>query len=183
MKIHRLHCWRVTPRDAIRIQEQIQKEVVARGRVRAPILVAGADATFDMARRRVCAAVVVLSFPALKPVETVIHGERLSFPYIPGLLAFREAPALLHAFEKVRCNPDLVFIDGHGLSHPRAAGIACHIGLLLDRLVIGCAKSLLPGTYQDPAALRGASAPYIARQVTSSPRLFGHAITYGRCLF
>ena len=66
-------------------------------------------------------------------METVVHQERISFPYIPGLLSFREAPALLHAFEKIRHDPDVVFIDGHGMSHPRAAGIACHIGVCLDK--------------------------------------------------
>jgi deoxyribonuclease V len=119
--------------------------------------VAGADAAFDLESRRVCAAVVVLTFPSLEPVETVVHQESLSFPYIPGLLSFREAPALLHAFEKVRHNPDVVFIDGHGLSHPRAAGIACHIGVCLDKPTIGCAKSLLVGTYQTPGFSRGAA--------------------------
>jgi deoxyribonuclease V len=124
-----------------------------------PALVAGADAAFDLQQRRVFASVVVLAFPSLEPVETVAHQERLSFPYVPGLLSFREAPALLHAFEKVRHNPDAVFIDGHGLSHPRAAGIACHIGVCLDKATIGCAKSLLFGIHRSPGPSRGATTP------------------------
>jgi len=159
MKVHRFHSWDVTPAEAIRIQQQMRERVIRRGAVPAPEFVAGADAAFDIAAHRVYAAVVVLRFPSLEPVETVVTVSRLSFPYIPGLLSFREAPALLRAFAKVRHDPQVVFIDGHGVSHPRAAGIACHIGLSLDRPVIGCAKSLLTGAYKEPALSRGASSP------------------------
>jgi deoxyribonuclease V len=159
MKIHRFHSWRLTPREAIRVQEQLRAKVMARGRVPNPKWVAGADAAFDLQAQRIVAAVVVLTFPALEPVETVVHRERLAFPYIPGLLSFREAPALLHAFERIRRKPEVIFIDGHGLSHPRAAGIACHIGVCLETPTIGCAKSLLVGTYRTPGPSRGAIAP------------------------
>jgi len=157
MKVSTFHKWNVTPREAVRIQEQLRRKVLSSGRVPGPALVAGADAAFDLETRQVFAAVVVLAFRALEPVETVVHQERLSFPYIPGLLSFREAPALLHAFEKVRHNPDVVFIDGHGLSHPRAAGIACHIGVCLDKPTIGCAKSLLVGRHRAPGLSRGST--------------------------
>lgn len=156
MKIRSFHSWDVTPQEAILVQKQLRAEVLARGRVPSLKLVAGADAAFDLQALRVVAAVVVLTFPALEPVETVVHQERLSFPYIPGLLSFREAPALLHAFEKVRHNPKVVFIDGHGLSHPRSAGIACHIGVCLDKPTIGCAKSLLVGKHRALGLSRGA---------------------------
>jgi deoxyribonuclease V len=158
MKIHRFHSWNVTSREATQVQEQLRAKVVARGRVPSLSLVAGADAAFDLRAQRIFAAVVVLTFPALEPVESVTHQERLSFPYIPGLLSFREAPALLHAFEKVRHNPDVVFIDGHGLAHPRAAGIACHVGVCLDKPTIGCAKSLLVGKHRALGPSRGAVA-------------------------
>ncbi|MFO0698577.1 MAG: deoxyribonuclease V [Nitrospira sp.] len=157
MKIYRFHSWGVTPREAVKIQEQLRIKVIAQGRVLKPKLVAGADAALDLEAGQVCAAVVVLTFPSLEPVETVVHWERLSFPYIPGLLSFREAPALLHAFEKVRHNPDVIFIDGQGLSHPRSAGIACHLGVCLNKPTIGCAKSLLVGTYRAPGLSRGAA--------------------------
>jgi deoxyribonuclease V len=159
MKIHRFHSWHLTPQEAIKVQEELRAKVIARGRVSNPKLVAGADAAFDLRAQRIMAAVVVLTFPALEPVETIVHQERLAFPYIPGLLSFREAPALLHAFEKLRHNPDVIFIDGHGLSHPRAAGIACHVGLCLDKPTIGCAKSLLVGTHRAPGLVRRATAP------------------------
>ena len=157
MNIRRFHSWDVTPQEAIRIQERLRAKVIARGRVSGPTLVAGADAAFDLQAELVFAAVVILAFPSLEPVETVVHRERLSFPYIPGLLSFREAPALLQTFKKVRHNPDVIFVDGHGLSHPRAAGIACHVGLCLDKPTIGCAKSLLVGTHRVPGISRGAS--------------------------
>ena len=157
MKIRRFHSWDVTPQEAILVQERLRAKIIAHGRLPTPKLVAGADAAFDLQTGRVFAAVVVLTFPALEPVETVVHQERLSFPYIPGLLSFREAPALLHTFEKVRHDPDVIFIDGHGLSHPRAAGIACHVGLCLDKPTIGCAKSLLVGTHRIPGLSRGAA--------------------------
>jgi deoxyribonuclease V len=159
MKVYSFHEWELNQAEAIRIQEELRAKVIPHGRLSSPALVAGADAAFDRQAERVFAAVVVLTFPTLKLVETVVHQERLSFPYIPGLLAFREAPALLRAFEKVRHDPDVVFIDGHGLSHPRAAGIACHIGVCLDKPTIGCAKSLLVGTYRAPGLSRGSDRP------------------------
>jgi len=158
MKIHRFHSWDVTPREAVRIQEQLREKVIRSGRLSSPTLVAGADAAFDLRAKRVFAAIVVLTFPTLETVETVVHQERLSFPYIPGLLSFREAPAILHAFEKVRRDPDVVFVDGHGLSHPRSAGIACHVGVCLNKPTIGCAKSLLIGLHRLPGVSRGSDA-------------------------
>ncbi|MDH4301557.1 MAG: deoxyribonuclease V [Nitrospira sp.] len=140
------------------MQERLRGKVVLRGRISSPKFVAGADAAFDLEAGRVFAAVVVLAFHSLEPVETLVHKERIAFPYIPGLLSFREAPALLHAFEKVRHDPDVVFIDGHGLSHPREAGIACHVGVCLNKPTIGCAKSLLVGTYRAPGLSRGTAA-------------------------
>jgi len=155
LHVHRFHSWKVTPREAVAIQEQLRAKVIPRGRVGRPKLVAGADAAFDKDSDVVYVSVVVLAFPSLEPVETVILKDHASFPYIPGLLSFREAPALLRAFMKLKSDPDVIFIDGHGLSHPRSAGIACHIGLSLNRPVIGCAKSVLVGTYKDPGPSRG----------------------------
>ncbi|HXX74439.1 MAG TPA: deoxyribonuclease V [Nitrospiraceae bacterium] len=157
MNVSLFHPWNVTPQEAVQIQEQLRRKVLSRGRVPRPALVAGADAAFDLESRLVFAAVVVLSFPDLERVETVIHRDRCTFPYIPGLLSFRESPALLHAFARLRHDPDVIFIDGHGLSHPRSAGIACHIGISVDRPVIGCAKSKLTGEFREPGLARGAT--------------------------
>ena len=156
MQVHRFHSWKVTPQKAIQIQEQLRGKVISQGRVVRPRLVAGADVAFDKTSDWVYACVVVLSFPNMEVVEVALHQDYTLFPYLPGLLSFREAPPLLCAFKKLHHTPDVIFIDGHGLSHPRAAGIACHIGVLLDRPVIGCAKSVLIGTYADLARSRGA---------------------------
>jgi deoxyribonuclease V len=156
MRAHPFHSWQVTPREAIEIQKHLCEKVIARGRVPAPKLVAGADCAFDKTTDRIYVAVVVLSFPDLEPVETVTCSDRVRFPYVPGLLSFRETPALLRAFAKLRHEPDVLFVDGQGLAHPRSAGIACHLGVLLDRPTIGCAKSLLVGSYRAPSQPRGA---------------------------
>lgn len=163
MNVRQFHSWTVTPREAVRIQEQIRALVIPRGRAPRPKLVAGADAAFDLRAGVVYAAVVVLAYPDLEILETVVSRDRLSFPYVPGLLSFREAPALLRAFSKLRHEPDIVFVDGHGLSHPRSAGLACHIGLCLEKPTIGCAKSRLIGTSREPGPKRGATSPLLSR--------------------
>jgi len=153
VQVHHFHSWDVTPKEAIQIQQQLRTKVMPHGKVATPSLIAGADVAF--VEDTAVACVVVLSFPRLDIVETVVHKEKVSFPYIPGLLSFRETPALAQAFGKLQYEPDLIFIDGQGLAHPRAAGIACHIGVILDRPTIGCAKSLLFGTYKEPKQARG----------------------------
>jgi deoxyribonuclease V len=155
MRAHPFHRWNVTPREAVEIQKHLREKVIAKGRVPPPRLVAGADCAFDKTSDRIHVAVVVLSFPDLEPVETVTGSDRVRFPYVPGLLSFRETPALLRAFARLRHEPDVLFVDGQGLAHPRSAGIACHLGVLLDRPTIGCAKSLLVGSYEEPSAARG----------------------------
>lgn len=156
MQVHHFHSWEVTPSEAIEIQQQLRAKVIPMGEVRSSRLVAGADVAFDNQAEMAYASVVVLEFPSLATLETATGKAHISFPYIPGLLSFRETPALLRAFENLTHDPDLIFIDGQGVSHPRGAGIACHIGVLLDRPVIGCAKSVLYGTYKEPEPSRGA---------------------------
>jgi deoxyribonuclease V len=155
MKISSVHSWEVTPKEAVQIQKQIQEKIIPYGKVKSVGLVAGADVAYDKQRNTTYAGVVVLRLTDLAIVETSIATCPTSFPYIPGLLSFREAPALVRALEKVQSDPDILFIDGHGISHPRSVGIASHIGLLIDRPVIGCAKSLLIGDYQEPDLPRG----------------------------
>lgn len=155
LAIHRFHPWNVTPTRAVQIQRRLRTRVVASGRVR-PACVAGADLAFFPGSDRVIASVVLLAYPSMKILETVVRLDRTSFPYVPGLLSFRETPPLLRAFQRLRQVPDLIFIDGDGLSHPRAAGIACHMGVLLDIPVIGCAKSILYGRFMEPRNRVGA---------------------------
>ena len=155
LAVHRFHPWNVTPRRAVQIQRRLSTLVVPSGRAQ-PTRVAGADLAFLPGSDRVIVCIVLLAYPSLEVLETVVRVDRTSFPYVPGLLSFRETPPLLRAFQRLRQAPDLIFIDGHGLSHPRAAGIACHIGVLLDRPVIGCAKSILYGRFTEPGKRFGA---------------------------
>lgn len=122
-----------------------------------PQLVAGVDISVR-SDRTARAAVVVLTFPGLTPVETRIADGILSFPYVPGLLTFREAPLILAACEMLSVGPDLILVDGQGMAHPRRFGIASHLGLLLDTPTIGCAKSRLCGCHETPADPAGSYA-------------------------
>ena len=155
MKISSFHSWDVSPKEAVQIQKQIREKIITYGKTKSVRLVAGADVAYDKKSNTTYAGVVVLRLKDLTIVETCIASCPISFPYIPGLLSFREVPALVQALEKVQKAPDVLFIDGHGISHPRSVGIASHIGLLIDRPVIGCAKSLLIGDYQEPDLPRG----------------------------
>lgn len=124
-------------------------------------LVAGADVSFSKGSDAVYAAVVVLSFPELHPIEEKTAAGSAAFPYIPGFLTFREGPVLASAFEKIETSPDVILFDGQGIAHPRGLGIASHLGLLLDRPSIGCAKSVLVGKYAQPGMSRGSFTPLV----------------------
>jgi deoxyribonuclease V len=145
-----------TASEAIEIQKSLRERVVRSGTVR-PRVVAGADVSYkgDAAR----AVFVVLR--DLEPVEQVVVDESVPFPYIPGLLSFREIPPLLTAWKKLRTRPDVVIVDGHGIAHPRRLGIASHLGLVLGVPTIGCAKSRLCGEHAEPRPERGAWTPLV----------------------
>lgn len=155
MRIRRLHHWRVTPASAIRLQTQLAEKVIIRPTKRPIRLIAGMDCAYSHDQRLIYAAVVVLDAQTLDPVDKAIAIKPLSFPYIPGLLSFREGPAMLKACDRLRSCPDLVFVDGQGIAHPRRLGVASHIGLLLARSTIGCAKRRLSGQYIEPGRSRG----------------------------
>jgi deoxyribonuclease V len=151
--------WNLTPRQAMHLQERLRARLILRDWF-APIrFVAGADLAFDPATDWAVAGVIVYQFPELEEVERARAWRKLHFPYVPGLLSFRETPVLLAAFKRLRTEPDLILIDGHGRAHPRRFGIACHVGLLLDKPTIGCAKSLLVGHFQEPGPHQGATSP------------------------
>lgn len=117
---------------------------------------AGVDASYYQGM--VCAAVIVLDFPHLKPIEQAVVEFPLSFPYIPGLLSFREAPGILAALKQLSQLPDVLIVDGHGQAHPRRFGLACHLGVWLDLPTIGCAKSILIGELAPLGAKVGSTA-------------------------
>jgi deoxyribonuclease V len=158
MKVRRLrHRWDVSPRRAIAMQRALAGRVRPHGTGHRIRLVAGLDAAF--AADRCVAAAVVWDVVERRVVEEAVAWRRLRFPYVPGLLSFREAPALLAALRKLRTDPDALMCDGHGLAHPRRFGIACHVGVITGAPTIGCAKSLLVGSHGIPGPLRGSRVP------------------------
>ncbi len=158
MRVRTLHSWRVGARAAAAIQERLRARLRFPRARREARFVAGADISFSPGSERVFAGVVVLSWPALETIEERAAETRAAFPYVPGLLSFREIPALLPLFRALARTPDLVVCDGHGIAHPRRFGLASHLGLLLRRPAIGCAKSILVGTHAALGAERGARA-------------------------
>ena len=139
----------------MRLQLDLAPRVNREGRPHGVRLVAGVDISAPDKEGKARAAAVVLSYPELEMVELKVAREMLPFPYIPGLLAFREMPPILAALERLEEEPDLLLADGQGLAHPRRFGIACHLGLWLERPVVGCAKSLLLGTHGPLGEARG----------------------------
>ena len=156
MKIRELHGWNVTPAEAAAIQKDLASQISRRDETGMPRFIAGADISATRAHGAATAAVVVLSYPELEIVDSsVIKGET-GFPYVPGLLSFRESPLVLRACEKLKVDFDLLLVDGQGIAHPRRMGLASHLGLLLDKPTIGCAKSRLLGSYTEPDEKAGA---------------------------
>jgi deoxyribonuclease V len=162
MKISQRHPWPTTVDEAIKIQEQLQSEVITEDNFKQPLqYVAGVDMGFEEDGTISRAAVAVLSFPDLQLQETSIARRPTTFPYIPGFLSFREIPAVLNALEKIQITPDIILCDGQGIAHPRRFGIACHLGLIVDIPTIGVAKSLLIGKHEDLPETRGSWQPLI----------------------
>ena len=155
--------WNLTPRQAVRVQERLRDRVEFSDRPGRIRYVAGADMAFDPETEEAFGGVIVYRFPDMEEVERRMARRKLRFPYVPGLLSFRETPILLAAFARLETVPDLILIDGHGRAHPRLFGLACHIGVLFDKPTIGCAKSLLVGEYEEPGAETGAAAPLYFR--------------------
>jgi deoxyribonuclease V len=149
----------LSPAEARKVQADISPLVIRTNRFGRIQTVAGADIALTGSTGY--AAVVVYSFPELKEQERIWATGELRFPYVPGLLSFREIPLLLETFAKLQRQPDLILADGHGWAHPRRAGLACHLGLLLDKPTIGCAKSLLVGKYEDPGRKRASVSPLL----------------------
>ena len=161
MKARRLHAWDLTPKEAIALQARLRARVVREDRIGTVRRIAGVDVGFEDDGRTTRAAVAVLGYPGLALVDRAVARVPTRFPYVPGLLSFREAPAVLAAFERLATRVDLVLYDGQGIAHPRRFGIASHVGLLLDCPSIGVAKTRLIGAHRAPAGRRGAWAPLV----------------------
>lgn len=153
--------WPTTLEEAQAIQQQLRSQVVAEDSFGEINTIAGVDAGYEGDQAK--AAVVVLAYPSLEPLAYTLAYAPAPFPYIPGFLSFREAPAVLKALEQIAIKPDMLMVDGQGIAHPRRMGIAAHIGVLTDMPAIGCAKSLLCGHHSPVPDERGASVPLIHR--------------------
>lgn len=167
MHVSELHRWDVTPAEARAIQSELAKRLALTNTISLDDVTTVAGIDNGYVRRddetTAHAAVVILSFPTLEVIETAVAQRRVDFPYVPGLLSFREAPAVLAAFDQVTIAPDVLLCDGQGYAHPRRFGLASHLGLILDRPSIGCAKSRLVGQYEEPERVFGATTPLVDR--------------------
>lgn len=161
MELHSAHPWRVTPAQAIEIQESLRARVIVTDALGPVTTVAGVDVGLLDGTAR--AAVAVLDLDELELREYATALRPLDFPYIPGLLSFREVPVVLDALAKLRVLPDLILCDGQGIAHPRRLGIASHLGVLVDLPTVGVAKTLLVGRHEPVPQERGASRPIIHR--------------------
>nr|2W36_A Chain A, ENDONUCLEASE V [Thermotoga maritima]2W36_B Chain B, ENDONUCLEASE V [Thermotoga maritima] len=149
MDYRQLHRWDLPPEEAIKVQNELRKKIKLTPYEGEPEYVAGVALSFP-GKEEGLAVIVVLEYPSFKILEVVSERGEITFPYIPGLLAFREGPLFLKAWEKLRTKPDVVVFDGQGLAHPRKLGIASHMGLFIEIPTIGVAKSRLYGTFKMP---------------------------------
>jgi len=140
-----LHSFKVSPSEAIQLQKELKKKVSLNKSFYEIRKVAGADVSYY--KNKMIAGIVILKFPQFEIIEREFSVSPVTFPYISGLLTFREGPSLLAAFKKIKNEPDIILFDGQGIAHPRRMGIATHLGLFLDKPTIGCAKSKLSGNY------------------------------------
>jgi deoxyribonuclease V len=171
------HSWKLTPSAAIALQHRLRSRVVRLGMPRRIRHVAGVDVGFERGGGVTRAAVAVLAFPGLELVDHAIARLPTRFPYVPGLLSFREIPALLAALEQIDVAPDVILCDGHGLAHPRRFGIASHLGVYSGIPTVGVAKSRLTGEHGAPPQRRGAWVPLRDRGETIGAALRSKAHT------
>ncbi|MBE0530503.1 MAG: deoxyribonuclease V [Rhodospirillales bacterium] len=155
------HPWPATAAEAIALQKRLAPLIETVGQPTAVRRIAGVDVAFPGGGDITRAAVAVVSFPDLEVVEAAVLEQPTRFPYVPGLLTFREAPAVLALLESLKTTPDLLMVDGQGMAHPRRIGIASHVGLLTGIPTIGAAKSRLIGTHDEPGPARGSRTPLL----------------------
>ncbi len=155
MEIRNLHHWTLSPKEAIELQKALSKEVRHQPIGKKPKLIAGLDCAFGRDGGTIFAAAVVLEAGTFEVAEVQTAVRKVRYPYIPGLLTFREAPVCLAAVKKLKMSPDVFMIDGQGVAHPRRLGLAAHLGLFFDKPTIGCAKSRLTGENKEPKSHKG----------------------------
>ena len=164
MIIRTFHPWNVSYQQAVTIQEELRNRIVLDLPFPTPNYVAGVDVSTSKTLSIGWAAVVVLSFPELRVVEQRWAEGTITFPYIPGLLSFREIPLVCKAIEQLSIEPDVFLCDGQGLAHPRRMGIATHLGVIINKPTVGCAKSRLIGTHEEVGSKKGAHTPLMDKK-------------------
>ncbi len=157
MKIDDLHDWRLDPKAAIALQRELAPQLISDAPIALHCITSVAGVDVSVRRKQSRAAAVVMSYPQLDTIEIARAERETSFPYIPGLLAFREGPVILDALRQLRCEPDAFIFDGMGQIHPRKMGIAAHLGLWLQRPTVGCGKTHFIGEFVEPATEKGSS--------------------------
>ncbi len=156
MEIPELYSWNVSYKQAVRIQEHLKNKVSLTVMYNRVGYIAGLDLAYSRKSNAVWAGAVVLEFPSLARIEEKCSEGEAGFPYVPGFLGFREIPALIAVLKKIECDPDLILCDGHGIAHPRGIGLASHLGVILNKPTIGCAKDPLVGGFFPVEEHRGA---------------------------
>ena len=149
---------------ALEFQRELSKKVIIKKELKELRTVAGADLSILKNEKKLICGIVLFSYPDLTEIERVYTVSDEKFPYIPGLLAFREGPAIIETFKQLVRKPDLLIIDGQGIAHPRGFGIACHVGVLLDIPAMGIAKKRLYGKYAEPGEKRGSWSPLLSKE-------------------
>lgn len=152
------HDWEVSPKDAVQIQNELQGKVLIESLSKPIQTIAGADVSLNMFEKEIYAGIIVLSYPDLEPLGYSVVKSRTDFPYIPGLLSFREVPALLECYKRLEIRPDVIMLDGQGIAHPRHLGIASHFGILAGVPTLGVAKNPLYGQFKRPTEVGEAQA-------------------------
>lgn len=155
---------KLTPSEAIALQEKLRGQIILEDRFKKIKLIAGVDCSYDLQSNISRAVVCIFTYPEMELIESVMAHMPTDFPYVPGLLSFREIPILLEAFKILKSEPDLLLVDGMGIAHPRRMGIAAHLGLLLNVPSIGVGKSLLCGRYEMPGLMKGDRSDLIHRK-------------------
>jgi deoxyribonuclease V len=154
--MERLHNWNLSYKQAVGLQKKLSGRVQFTAIKKAPKIVGGLDCAFSTDGERIAASAVVIRLDDFEVIETKSAIRKVSFPYVPGLLSFREGPVCIAAVEKLKSEPDIFIVDGQGIAHPRRLGLASHLGLFFDRPTIGCAKSRLTGSFREPGLKKGA---------------------------
>lgn len=152
-----MHSWNLTPKEAVELQKTLRDQVRLVPLERKPALIGGCDVSMNRFAKEGFAGFVTLTYPELVQIGRAAVKDAIPFPYVPGLLSFREIPMLVKAWQKLATKPDVLVVDGIGIAHPRRLGIASHLGLVLGIPTIGCAKSVLTGVYDEPGTEAGST--------------------------